>query len=179
MTLFLLGPSSWRGRPSIPNPGWMKDLMTPSWSSRNVSYSPLDVRVALAETCKRAGHHAVVMEVYPRHPGERHLSLFNRIEKELKIRQHFVIWPPGCKRAGLDVEIGNLLTRLERGEELDVRVFSHLDAAGVQSGEFVSYEKGSRSRYYSDLYEHGALIIPWSSLEELFQFVVYAAGTNR
>lgn len=179
MTLFVLGPSEWRGRPPIPVPAWLTDLMNPSALLPSVPYSPRDIRVALAETCKRAGHRAVVMEAYPRRHRERHISLFNRIEREMDVRQHFVIWPPGCKRAGLDVEIGSLLTRIEHGEPLDVRVFPHLDAAGVQSGEFLSYEKGSRSRYYSDLYEHGALIVPWKSLEELFQFVVYAAGTCR
>lgn len=178
MTVFLLGPNEWRATP-LSVPRWVQDYLPATWNPREATISPLDLRVALAECCRRSGHRAVVMEAYPRGRGERHIAMFARIEREMDVRQHFVVWPPGCKRSGLDVELGNLLTRMERGEDLDVRVFPHIDAAGVVSGEFVSKERGSRSRYYSDLYEYGALVVPWVSMEELFDFVIHAAGTLR
>lgn len=179
MTVFLLGPAQWRQKPPVDIPAWIERHLPATWTSPGEPLSPLDLRIALAEYCKKAGHRAVVMEALSRRRGERHTTMFNRIEQEAKVRQHSVIWPPECKRAGLDIEIGNLLIRLERNEDLDVRIFPHVDAATVRRGEFVSLEKGNRFRYYSDLHEYGALIVPWKSIEELFEFVVYAIGSSR
>lgn len=175
MTVFVLGPSEWRGRSNIDEAPLISHVPTEWPLDKNGRFRPGDIRAAIVGLCNENGISATMMEMHSRRPDENHLGLFLRIEREMAVDRHSVIWPRDCKRAGLDIEIGNLLSRCEYGELLDLRIFVQQGAAEIERGIFVSMEHGQRTRYYEDLSAHASTIIFWDGYSELLMACLHHA----
>lgn len=176
MNAFILGPSEWRSRSALSLPEWLLRTLPSGWGPAE-PLQPIDLRAALVGLCRANSIRATMMELHEARRGETHTSLFRRIEQDEHVDRYIVVWLPGCKRSGLDVEIGALLTRMDRGEPLDVRVLAHADAATIQRGTLVGLERGHRTRYYADLSSHATAIVPWRELDELVDAVLVHATT--
>ncbi len=116
-----------------------------------------------------------MMELHPPLGGETHTALFQRLVRELPVGRFLLYWPFGAQRAGLDVEIGFLLSKLAGGVPLDIRVLieSGTRAAGrVVGGVFESVELGRRTRYYQDLVEYRCPVVEWEDYEALWNAVL-------
>lgn len=171
MAILILGPSKWRRgyRPSLPE--WVAEYLPErERPTRGRVLSPLGVRRALVSLLERAGCHATLMELHQRQAGETYTGLFHRLVRELPVDRFLLYWPYGSQRPGLDVELGFLLTRLEDGVSLDVRVLveAGAKAAGkIGGGDFVSLEPGRRTHYYEDLIEYRCHVVEWEDYSAL------------
>jgi hypothetical protein len=172
MSILILGPSKWRARHHPTLPEWIPDFFPEGWSAQRTSgVTPLDVRAALVGLLVRAGCEATMMEMHASRSGETHTGLFQRLVRELPVERFLLYWPYGSQRAGLDVEIGFLLAKLEEGLPLDIRVLveAGAHAAGRLVGtEFEALELGRRTRYYQDLVEYRCRVVEWEDYHALW-----------
>ncbi len=172
MAVLVIGPSKWRARYRPILPAWIPRFFPEGWPTPGTrGPTPLDVRAALVGSLVREGCEATMMELHQAEPGETHTALFQRLVRELPVERYLLYWPYGSQRAGLDVEIGFLLAKLEEGTPLDVRVLveAGVHAAGrVARGAFVALELGRRTRYYQDLVEYRCPVVEWEDYQALW-----------
>lgn len=180
MSIMVLGPSKKRPRaPARAIPKWVRDKIPPSWEPSGPALSPLDIRAALVGHLMEQGHDATAMEMHDRRASETNIGLFLRVVREQDVEQFFVYWPANAQRAGLDVELGALLTWLHEGRDPDIRIFVEENAGTTANGAFESLEKGQRTRYYEDLASYGCPIVEWEDMRALFTAVAIHAGSPK
>lgn len=178
MSIMILGPSKKRpGSPARAIPKWVREKVPPNWTPAGLGLTPIDIRAALVGGILAEGHDATMMEMHSRRTGETNIGLFKRIVREEDVDRFFVYWPAHAQRAGVDVELGALLTWLDDGVDLDVRVFVETGAGTTASGKFESTEAGHRTRYYEDLVVYECPIIEWEDVRALFTAVGIHAGS--
>jgi hypothetical protein len=183
VAVFLLGPSKWVQGFSPPTlPAWLHEHL-PKIEGEAGSPSPLAIRISLAARAAMDGHKIVVMESNDDVQGETRTGKFARLVRDQEVSRFALYWPHGANRSGLDVEIGFVLERLRRRELTgeDVRVLVEDDGAQRRAGGrepglhgevlFVSYERGHRTRYYSDLVLYGSILPTWADYGELLELV--------
>lgn len=169
MTILVLGPTKWRPGYAPRLPVWLDTFLPTGWHRRGTpAQAPIDVRAAIVAHLSRQKHAATMMEMHVRREGETHTALYRRVVLSEGVGRHFVYWPFGAQRSGVDVELGFLLASLQRGESPDVRVFVESAAGTVSGGHFESREKGARTTYYEDLLAYGCPIVEWERYEELW-----------
>lgn len=179
MSILVLGPSKWRRGHGPRIPVWVGTALPDAWPRRGGGaelLQPVDVRAAIVGQLAAFGQSATLMEAHPRRPGEAHSALYQRIVRARRVRRYFIYWPAGAQRAGVDVELGFLLSELLAGKDLDVRVFVERSAGTVRHGSFESREAGARTRYYEDLLTLGCPIVEWRTYRELWRALRHHAS---
>ncbi|MCI4318936.1 MAG: hypothetical protein L3K23_02240 [Thermoplasmata archaeon] len=184
MALILLGPSAWvrRYRPAIP--AWVVDILP---TGRTVEGEPIptprDVRFGLVARLRLADLRATALELHHDRSQETPVDKLLRIAHEARIDRYAIYWPYGAVRPALDVEIGWLLHSLQRKEIYgeSIGLFYESNSEGRQAARersrtdgrvvFESLERGRRTTYYQSLVAWGAIPIPWSSYEDLIEFL--------
>jgi len=184
MALILLGPSAWleKSRPTIPR--WVVDVLPPG---RTLEGAPTptarDVRFGLVARLRLADVRATALELHHDRSQESPVDKLLRIVHEAGIERFAIYWPYGAVRPALDVEIGWLLHALQRKEipGENIGIFYEWDPEGRQAAHereipggrvvFESLERGRRTTYYQSLVDWGAIPIPWSSYEDLLEFL--------
>jgi hypothetical protein len=115
---------------------------------------PIEVRRWLAFHARQTGRKVILMEEETTLPDELLTSKFHRLLLKQDVDEVAIYWPAGCNRSGLDVEIGFLLSLIDRNQ---------IDPAGVvlvvQDGlvalngnNLTFLEPGKRTQYFLDLY---------------------------
>jgi|SRR5579871_656933 hypothetical protein len=184
MSLLLLGPSAWlRGyRPRVP--GWVTEVLPPGSPAAETSIpTAKEIRFGLVARLRLANIPVTMLELRPDRAGEDPASKLYRVVRELGIDRYAVYWPFGAVRVAVDVEIGWLLHALQHhgvdGER--VALFYEWDPDGHRAAQerptpdgkivFESLERQRRTTYYQSLVAWGATPIPWSSYEDLLEFL--------
>lgn len=167
MSVFILGPTKWQRNHDPQIPAWLRSELPPTWAPKGRDVlSPLDIRAGMAAHLTRYKHDAMLMENFEKQEGETNTALFRRIASQAT--QHFVYWPHGAQRPGVDWELEILANWLEEQRELDVRIFVESKAGRIVNGHFESREEGHRTTYYEDLVALGCPIIEWENYESLW-----------
>ncbi len=109
--------------------------------------------------------------------------------REASVQRFAIYWPGGAVRPAVDVEIGWLLRSVQDGKVSadGVGVFYEWNPDGRCAARerptpeggavFESLERTRRTTYYQSLVALGAIPIPWSSYEDLFEFLkTFAPG---
>jgi len=142
-----------------------------------------DVRFGLVARLRLADFKATALEPHHGRPQESPVDKLQRIVHEGGVDRYALYWPYGAVRPALDVEIGWLLPSLQRKEipGESVGIFYEWNPEGHQAaheralpdGRFVfeSLERDRRTTYYQSLVDWGAIPIPWSSYEDLLEFL--------
>ncbi len=184
MTLILLGPSAWlhTTRPRIPP--WVVQILPPGVEARpGAGPNAKDVRFGLVARLRLANVHATALELHPDRTGEAPVDKLLRVVEDHHIDQFAIYWPYGAVRPALDVEIGWLLHAMQRGEIPgdQVGVFYECGPEGHKAARerttadgrlvFEALEHEKRTTAYQTFVSRGALLIPWSSYEDLFEFL--------
>ena len=178
MTTLLLGPTSWArdhtpASESLPPPG----PRTSSSPTEESIPSPIEIRRRLVRDLEPAGAHIAIMEDLPEVGGERLTTKFHRILGEGSFEQVSIYWPAGANRSGLDVELGFLLSMLERRELRPESVLLEVQTrcAEFRENYIVFLEEGKRTQYFLDLFRVECPILLWSTYDELFENLLAGA----
>lgn len=184
MALILLGPSAWLRtyRPVVPK--WTAEVLPPGCSVEGVrSPTARDLRFGLVARLRLADLRATALELHHDRSKESPVDKLLRVVREGDIDHFALYWPYGAVRPALDVEIGWLLHSLQRKEIPGERVgiFYEWSPEGRRAAQertrsdghlvFESMERGRRTTYYQSLVDLGAIPIPWSSYEDLLEFL--------
>lgn len=188
MSLILLGPSAWLPgyRPSIP--GWLVEILPPGVASSNSRVvTPREIRFGLVARLRLANVKATALELHPDRSGEDPASKLLRVVQEAGIEKYALYWPARAVRPAVDVEIGWLLRAVQDGKVSgdNVGVFYEWDPEGRGAAReritadgralFESLERTRRTTYYQSLVAWGGVLIPWSTYEDLLEFLVVFA----
>ena len=184
MSLLLFGPSAWLkgNRPTIPP--WVAEVLPPGASATpSAPPSPKDVRFGLVARLRLAEVKATALELHHDRPDEDPADKLYRIVHDGTVDRFAFYWPFGAVRPPVDVEVGWLLHGLQHREVAGERVgiFYEWDPEGRKAAQerptaqgktvFESLEHERRTTFYQSLVAWGATPIPWSSYEDLLEFL--------
>lgn len=172
MSTLLLGPTSW-ARDYVPVSESLPVVAETDGSdvARGSVSSPLEIRRRLVRDLGLAGLRFAIMEDTPDAGGELLTTKFHRILGEGDFEQVSIYWPAGANRSGLDVEIGFLLSMLQRQELRPESVLLEIQTKCVdfRENDIVFLEEGKRTQYFLDLFRFECPILVWSTYEELLE----------
>ncbi len=162
MRTLLLGPTKWAQ-------GFRPDRATLPQTTGDDPPDPIEVRRRLVRDLTAADSPILILEDCPSIDGEALTTKFHRLLREGGISLIEVYWPAGSNRSGLDVEIGFVLSLLDRRELLpvDVRLEIQSSCLEFRENEVVFLEAGKRTHYFLDLVQFGCAILTWDDFEDL------------
>ena len=172
MSVLLLGPTGW-ARDYVPVSESLPVVAETDRSDATGGsvLSPLEIRRHLVRDLALAGQRFAIMEDTPDVGPELLTTKFHRILGDSDFEQVSIYWPAGANRSGLDIEIGFLLSMLQRHELRPESVLLEIQTRCVEfrENDIVFLEEGKRTQYFLDLFRFECPILEWSTYEELLE----------
>jgi hypothetical protein len=175
MPTLLLGPSRWSQgfQPAPASLPVLVDEVTRR-QAQGPPLEPIEIRRQIVRDLREEGLESVIIEDLPSLEQETPTTKFHRILREADVDLIEIYWPAGANRAGLDVEIGFILSLLDRRELSAAEVHLELQSPCVEirGNDLVFLESGRRTQYFLDLFQFECPILVGETYDELLENVL-------